>query len=163
MNCSMPGFPVIHYLPEFAQTHVHWVGDAIQPSHPLMPPFLLPSIFSSIRVFSNELALHIRWSEHWNFSFSISSVELLSHSASASVLSMNIQGWFPLVLTGLISLQSRGLLRVFASTTVWRHQFFGAQPSLWFNSHIHTWLHDYWKDRSFGYTDLCQQSDVFPS
>ena len=84
-------------------------------------------------------------------------------SASASVLSMNIQGWFPLVLTGLISLQSRGLLRVFASTRVWRHWFFGAQPSLWFNSHIHTWLHDYWKDRSFDYTDICQQSDVFPS
>ena len=60
--------------------------------------------------------------------------------ASASVLLMNIQGWFPLGLTGLISLQSKGLSRVFSNTTVQRHQFFSAQPSLWFSSHIHTWL-----------------------
>ena len=59
--------------------------------------------------------------------------------ASASVLPMNIQGWFPLGLTGLI-LQSKGLSRVFSSTTVWKHQFFGVQPSLWSNLHIHTWL-----------------------
>ena len=59
---------------------------------------------------------------------------------SASVLPMNIHGWFPLGLMGLISLQSQGLSRVFSSTTIWKHQFFGAQPSLWFNSHIHTWL-----------------------
>ena len=63
-----------------------------------------------------------------------------SIGASASVLPMNMQAWFPLGLTGLISLLSRGLSRVFSSTTVWKHQFFGAQPSLWFNSHIHTWL-----------------------
>ena len=61
-------------------------------------------------------------------------------SASASVLPMNIQGWFPLELTGLISLLSKGLLRVFSSTTVQKHQLFGAQPSLWSNSHICTWL-----------------------
>ena len=61
-------------------------------------------------------------------------------SASASVLPMNIQGWFPLGLTGLISLQSEGLSRVFFSTTVQKHQFFSAQPSLWSNSHVHTWL-----------------------
>ena len=61
-------------------------------------------------------------------------------SASASVLPMNIQGWFPSGLTGVISLQSKGLSRVFSSTTVWKHQFFSAQPSLWSNSHIHTWL-----------------------
>ena len=61
-------------------------------------------------------------------------------SASASVLPMNIQDWFPLGLTGLISLLYRGLARVFSSTIVWKHQFFGAQPSLWSNSHIHTWL-----------------------
>ena len=60
--------------------------------------------------------------------------------ASASVLPMNIQGWFPLGLPGLISLQSKGLLRVFSSTTAWKHQFFGIQSSLWSNSHIHTWL-----------------------
>ena len=72
MDCSTPGFPVLHYLPEFAQIHVHWVGDAIQPSHPLLSPLLMPSIFPSIRVFSHELALHIRWPKYWNFSFSIS-------------------------------------------------------------------------------------------
>ena len=72
MNSSTPGFPVLHYLPELAQTHVLLVGDAIQPSHPVTPLLLLPSIFSSIRVFSNELALCIRWSKYWSFSFSIS-------------------------------------------------------------------------------------------
>ena len=89
------------------------------------PILLLPSSFPSIRGFSNELALHIRWPEYL---------------ASASVLPVNIQGWFPLGLTGLISLQSKGLPRVFSSTAVWKHQFFGAQPSLWPSSHISTWL-----------------------
>ena len=72
MDCSMPGFPVLHYLPEFAQTHIHWVGDAIQSCHPLCPLLLLPSIFPSIRVFSNESALCIRCPKDWSFSFSIS-------------------------------------------------------------------------------------------
>ena len=72
MNCSTPGFPVLHHLLEFAQTHVHWVSDAIQPSHlqPLSFPFAFH--FLSIRVFSSELALHIRWPKYWSFSFSIS-------------------------------------------------------------------------------------------
>ena len=61
MDCSMPGLPVHHQLPELTQTHAHWVSDAIQPSHPLSSPLLLPSIFPSIRVFSNESSLHIRW------------------------------------------------------------------------------------------------------
>ena len=72
MNCSTPGFPVLHYLPEFVQTHVHWVDGAIQPSHLLLSPLFLPSIFPSIRVFFNEWALHIRWPKYWSFSFSIS-------------------------------------------------------------------------------------------
>ena len=84
---------------------------------------LLPSIFPSIRVFSNELVLCIRWPKYWV-------------SASASVLPMNVQDWFPLGWTGWISLQSKGLLRVFSSTTVEKHQFFSAQPSLWSHSHI---------------------------
>ena len=75
-------------------------------------------------------------------------------SASASVLPMNIQGRFPLGLTGFISLQSKGLSRVFSSTTIWKHYFFGAQPSVWTNSHIHTWLLE---KPSFDYKDLCQQ------
>ena len=70
MDCSTPGFPVHQQLPEFAQTHVHRVGDAIQPSHPLFPPLLLPPIFPSIGVFSNESALPIRWSKYWSFSIS---------------------------------------------------------------------------------------------
>ena len=90
--------------------------------HPLL---LLPSVFCSIRVFSSELALHIRWANYWSFSF-------------RTVLLMNIQGWFPLGWTDLISLLSRGLSRVFFNTTVEKHQFFSAQPSLWSYSHICT-------------------------
>ena len=68
----MPGLPVHHQLQEFTQTHVHRVGDAIQPSHPLSSPLLPPSIFPNIRVLSNESVLHIRWPKFWSFSFSIS-------------------------------------------------------------------------------------------
>ena len=75
---------------------------------------LMPSIFSSIRVFSNESALHIKWPKHWSFSI---------------ILPMNIQGWFPSGLTGLISLLSKGPSRVFSSTTAQKHQFFDAQSS----------------------------------
>ena len=72
MDRSTPGLPVHHQLPELTQTHVHWVGDAIQPSHPLSSPFPPPSIFPSIRVFSKESVLRIRWPKYWSFSFSIS-------------------------------------------------------------------------------------------
>jgi len=72
MDCSTPGLPVHHQLLEFTQTHVHWVGDTIQPSHPLSSPLLLLSVFPSIRVFPIESALHIRWPKYWSFSFSIS-------------------------------------------------------------------------------------------
>ena len=82
--------------------------------HPLLLP---PSIFPSIRVFSSESLIHIRWPKYWV-------------SVSASVLPMNIQDWFPLGLTGWISLQSQGLSRIFSSTTVLKHQFFGSQLSL---------------------------------
>ena len=92
--------------------------------HPLL---LLPSLFPSIRVFLMS----------WLFT---SGGQTIGTSPSASVLSMNIQGWFPLGLTGLISLLSKGFSKVFSSTTVQKHQFFGAQSSLWSNSHIHTRL-----------------------
>ena len=72
MDCSTPGLPVHRQLPEFTQAHVHRVRDAIQPSHPLSSPSPLPSIFPSIRGFSNESVLHIRWPQYWSFSFSIS-------------------------------------------------------------------------------------------
>ena len=71
MDCSTPGFPVHHQLPELAQTHVHWVGNAIQLSRPLSS-LLISSIFPSIRVFSKESVFHIRWPKYWSFSFSIS-------------------------------------------------------------------------------------------
>ena len=81
VDCSMPGFPVHHQFPEPAQTHVHWVGDTMQPSHPLHPLLLLPSIFPSIRVFSSE-------------SVFVSGGQSTGASASASVVPMNIQDWF---------------------------------------------------------------------
>ena len=104
--------------------------ESVMPSNHLIlycPLLLLPAIFPSITVFSTELALRIRWSKYWSL-------------FSASALPMNIQGWFPLILTGLISLQSKRLSRVFSSTTFQKHQFFTAQPSFWSNSHIHIWL-----------------------
>ena len=69
VDCSTPGFPVLHYLPKLAQTHIHWVTDAIQPSFPLSSPS--PPVFPSIRIFSDESVLHIRWPKYWSFSFSI--------------------------------------------------------------------------------------------
>ena len=126
MYCSTPGFPVHYQLPEVAQTHVHRVGDAIHQSHSLSSPSPLPSIFPSIRVFPMS-------------QFFASGSQRIGASASSSVLPMNIQDWFSLGLTGLI-LQSKGLSRVFSNTTVQKYQFFGAQLSLWSNSHIHTWL-----------------------
>ena len=72
LNCSIPGFPILHYLSEFAQAHVHSVSDAIQPSQSLSPPSPLASTFPSIRIFFNESTLHIRWPKYWNFSFSVS-------------------------------------------------------------------------------------------
>ena len=84
--------------------------------------------------------------------FFTSGSQSIGVSASASVLPMNVQDWFPLGLTGWISLQSKGLSRVFSSTTVQKHQFFGTQLSLWFNSHIQ---YDYWKNHSFDYMGLC--------
>ena len=83
MDCSMPGFPVLHHLPELAQTRVHWVSDAIQPSHALSSLLLLPAIFPSIRVFSKKLALWIRWPKYWSFSFS--SKEQVSFNFMATV------------------------------------------------------------------------------
>ena len=71
MKCNMQGFRILNYLPEFAQGRIHWVGDAIQTSHSLLPSSPLPSIFPSIRVFANESTLHIRWAKYWCFSFNI--------------------------------------------------------------------------------------------
>ena len=128
MDCSTPGFPALHCHPELAQTHVHWVSDGIQPSHPLQPLLFLPSIFPSFRVLSNESALHPRWPKYWSFSFSISP-------------SNEFQGWFPLWLTGLISLLSKGFSKAF-NTTIQKHWFFRTPPSFWSNSNICTWIRE---------------------
>ena len=121
MNCSTPGFPVLHYHPEFAQIHVHWVGDAIQPSHPLLPPSAFAFNLSQHQALFQSVSLCIRWPN-------------IRALALPSFLPMNTQGWFPLGLTGLILL-SKGLSRDFSSTTIWKHQFFSTQPSLWSSFH----------------------------
>ena len=125
MDCSTPGFPVHHQFLELAQTHVHRVSDAIQPPHPLSALPLLPSIFSSIRVFSNESVLRIRWPKYWSFNFSISPSNEYSGLISFRIDKFEL-------------LESLGLPRVFSSTTMREDKFFGAQPSLRSNSQIHT-------------------------
>ena len=99
-----------------------------------------PTISSSVIPFSyclQSFSVSGSFPMSWLFT---SGGQSIGASSSASVLPMNIQDWFPLRLTGWISFQSKGLSRVFSSTTVWKHQFFNAQPSLWSSSHIHTWL-----------------------
>ena len=121
MVCSTPGFPVPHHLPEFVQVHGHSISDAIQPSHALFSPCL--QSFSASGSFPMSQLFP-------------SGGQSIAASALASVLPINVQGWFPLGLTGLISLLSKGLSRVFSSTRVRRHQSFSTLPSLWSNSHM---------------------------
>ena len=119
-NFSTPVFPVRNQFPELAQTHVHQVSDAIQPSHPLLLPS--PLAFS--------LSLHqglFQW------------VSSLHQVAKVLEFQFQPQGWCPLGWTGWISLQSKGLSKVFSNTTVQKHGFFGAQLSSQPNFHIHTW------------------------
>ena len=125
MNCSMPGLSVHHQLPEFTQTDVYQVSDAS--SHLILchPLLLLLPIPPSIRVFSNESTLLMRWPKYWSFSFSI-------------IPSKDIPGLISLRMDWLDLLAVQGLSRVFSNTTVQKHQFFGAQPSSQSNSHIHT-------------------------
>ena len=127
MDCSSPGFSVLHYLLEFTTIHVHWVGDAIQPSHPLLASFLF--------------AFDLSW--HQGLFQSVSSFtsggQSTRASVSASVLTMNIQCWFPLELTGLIFLLPKGLKSLLQNhnlkaSILWHSAF------LWPNSHIHIWL-----------------------
>ena len=128
MDCSTPGFPVLHCLPELAQTRAHWAGEILQSS-------------SVTRFSSCPQSLPASGSFPLSQFFASGGQSIgVWASASASVLPMNIQSWSPLGLTGLFSLQSKGLSRVFSNTTIQKHQFFGTQPSLWSNSYIHTWL-----------------------
>ena len=128
MDCSTPSFPVLHYLQEFAQIHSLRVGDAIQPMSSSVIPF--SSCLQSLPA-SGSFPMS---------QFFTSGGQSIGASSSASAFPMNIQDWFPLGSTGLISLQSKRLSRVSSNSTIQKHQFFGAQLSLWFNSHIHTWL-----------------------
>ena len=125
MDCSTPGFPVFH----FSHSLLKFMSiKSVMLSNPRILCtllFLLPSIFPSIRVFPTSQLF-------------ASGGQSIGVSASASVLPM--KDWFPLGWTGWISLQSKWLSRVFFNTTVQKHQFFGAQPSLWSSSHIYTWL-----------------------
>ena len=125
MDWSMPGLPVHHQPPELTQTHVHWVGDAIQPSHPLSSPLLPPSIFPSGSFPTSQ--------------FFASGGQSIGVSALASFLPKNTQEWSSLGWTCWISLQSKGLSRIFSNTTVQKHQFFSTQLSSQSNFHIHMW------------------------
>ena len=133
MNLSMPGLPVHQQLPEFTQTHVSWHHELASSQ------WCHPAISSSVVPYSS-----CPQSLPASGSFPMSQLftgggRSIGVSASASVLPMNTQDWSPLGWTGWISLQSKGLSRVFPNTTVQKHQFFGAQPSSQSNSHIHTW------------------------
>ena len=132
MDCLTPLFPVHHQLQSLLKLMsitLVMPSNHLNLCHPLLLP---PSVFPSIRVFSNESVLHIRGPKYCSFT-------------SVSVLPMNIQEWFPLGWTGWISLQSKGLSRVFSNTTVQKHHFFSTQlysPTL-------ISIHDYWKNHSF--------------
>ena len=150
------GFPVHYQLLELALTHVHWIDDAIQPFHPLSPLLLTPSIFPSIKVFSNESALHIRWPNYCSFSFSISSSKKYS-----GLLSFRID-WFDLLaVQGTLksspapqfqTTNSLALSLLYGPTLTSIHDSRNG-PTL-------TSVYDYWKYQGFDYMDLCQQSDV---
>ena len=132
MNRSTPGLPVHHQLPEFTQTHVHRVSDAIQLSHPLSSPSLLPPISPSIRVFSKESTLRMRWPKYWNFSFIISP-------------SKEHPGLIPFRMDWLDLLAVQGTLK-----SLLQHQ--GSKASVFHLSALSpalTSIHDYWKNHSF--------------
>ena len=132
MNHSTPGLPVHHQLLEFTETHVHRVSNAIQPSHPLWSPLLLPPIPSSI-VFSNESTLHMRWPKYWSFSFSIS-----PSNEYSGLISFRID-WFDLLaVQGTPEFSPTPQFKSFNSSTL----SFLYSPTL-------TLIHDYWKNHSF--------------
>ena len=150
MNCNAPGSSVLPYLSAGVCSNscanlleLMWVGDATQPSHPLPPYFLLPSIFPSSRVFSNELALHIMWPKYWSFSFSISPFNEYSGLISFRT------DWFDLVVQKTLKSSLAPQFKSINSSAL----------SLLYSPTL-TSLHDYWKSHRFDYTDLCQHSDV---
>ena len=131
MNHSTPGLPDHHQLPESTQTHVHRVDDAIQPSHPLSSLLFLPSIFPSIRVFSNESALRIRWSKYWSFSFNISPSD-----EHPGLISLRIDWLDLLAIQGTL----KSLLQ--------HHSSKASILQCFLYSSTLTSIHDYWKNHS---------------
>ena len=136
--------PCPRHLPEFVQTHVHRVSDAIQPSHPLLSPSPPAFDLPSIKVFSKDSVLHIRWSKYWSFSFSTSP-------------SNEYSGLISIKIGELISLQSKGLSRVFSNTTVWKIN--SSARSLPYGPTL-TSLCDCYRNHRFNFMDLYWQSDV---
>ena len=134
MECSMPGLPVHHQLPELTKTHVHGVGDAIQPSHPL-----------SVVPFSSHLQPFSASGSFPMSQFFASGGQSIGVSASASVIPLNIQDQFPLGWTGWISLQSKELSRIVSNTKVQNYQFFAL---IFLYSSTLTFIHNHWKNQS---------------
>ena len=133
MDCSMPGLPVHHQLLEFTQTHVHSIGDVIQPSHPLSSPSLPPSIFPRIKVFSNESVLHIRCPKYWSFNFSNS-----PSNEYSGLISFRMDWLDLLAVQGTLKSSPTSQFKSITSSVL----NFLYSPNL-------TSIHDYWKNRSF--------------
>ena len=144
MDRCTPGLPVHHQLLELAQTQVHWVSDAIQPCHPLLPPSPFAFNLSQHHSLFKWVVLCIRWPKYWSFS-------------SASVLPMNIQDWFPLGWTGLISLLSRDSQESYPTP---QFKSINSLVLSFLYSPTLTSIYNYWKNHSFDQTDLCWQSNV---
>ena len=138
MDCSITGFPVLHHLPELAQTHVHWVGDAIQPSHPVVP---FSSYHQSVPISGSfqMSQLHIRWPKYWRFSFSISSPNEYSGLISFWI------DWFDLLA---VQETLKSFLQHYNSKAI------NSSALSCLYDPTFTSIHDYWKHHSFDYTDL---------
>ena len=145
MNCRTPGLPVHHQLPEFTQTHVHRVSDAIQPSHPLSSPSPLAPNPSQHQVFSSESTLRTRWPKYWSFSFSISPSKEIP-----GLISFRMD-WLDLLAGTIKSLLQHHISK---ASILRRSAFFLHSPTL-------TSIHDHRKNHSIDYTNLCWQSNVF--
>ena len=148
MDYSTPGLSVSYHLPKFAHVHAHCIGDAIQPSHPLTPSSPLPAIFPSIRDFSNESALRIRWPNYWSFSFSFS-----PSNECSGLIFLKIDCFHLLAVQGSL----KSLLQHHSSkaSILWALCLLCGLTLII--------IHDHWEDRTLGYMDLCRQSDIFAS
>ena len=141
MNCSTSGLLVLHQLLEFTQTHVHWVGDAIQPCHTLSSPLLLPSVFPSIKVFSNESALCIKWLKYWSFSFNIN-----PSNEHPGLISFRID-WLDL-LAVQETLNTTVLLQHHSSSPTPQFKSINSSALSFLQSPTVTSIHDHWKNHS---------------